>query len=385
MYRKGKNIYKLKNRRCEGRYIKGKDKLGHVQYVYVHAKGCREAKRKIMSQNITNQAESLAAEIKNIKFSVIANNWLIEKKVCLKYSSYIKYKNVLNGYILPYFKDYRINNISYSDVTAFLSQLMTTAGTKNTGLSNKTVSDVLSIFQAILCYAKKKKGICIEYDAKNISIKHEKKYFNIISKPNQTILLTYIKNNISYKNIGILISLCTGLRIGEVCALRWEDISFDDYTVYIHHTMQRIQTENDPERKTKIIITEPKSISSIRKIPLPSDLVNILNNSLLEHNGFVLTGCENKFVEPRVLENHFKKILKYCNIPETNFHTLRHTFATNCVEVGFDVKSLSEILGHANVSITMNRYVHPSMDLKRDNMNKLTNVFTIKQCRYETK
>lgn len=142
--------------------------------------------------------------------------------------------------------------------------------------------------------------------------------------------------------------------------------------------MQRIQTDDKQDRRrTKIIITSPKSSCAIRYIPMSEYLFSILQNPMFSHQGFVLTGESDKYIEPRTMENHFKKVLERCNIDYVNFHVLRHTFATRCIEAGFDIKSLSEILGHASVAITMNCYVHPSMELKRENMKKLSTIFEL--------
>ena len=181
-------------------------------------------------------------------------------------------------------------------------------------------------------------------------------------------------------NIGILVCLFTGIRVGELCALKWEDISFSEKTLYIHRTMQRIQIEhtqpNQEGARTKVIVTNPKSQCSVRTIPLPDKLVRILKSVPNTSSGYFLTSSETKWIEPRTMQNHFKRLLKCCEVKDANYHTLRHTFATRCVELGFDVKSLSEILGHASVNITMNRYVHPSMQLKRENMQRLSSLFT---------
>ena len=135
--------------------------------------------------------------------------------------------------------------------------------------------------------------------------------------------------------------------------------------------MQRLHNlDEDTERKTFIEIDTPKTQSSLRKIPIPAELMKYLKSAYVE-DAYVLSGSKDKFVEPRTMENRFKSILKKCGIEKINFHVLRHSFATKCVELGFDIKSLSEILGHANVNITLNRYVHPSMKLKHANMNKL--------------
>lgn len=137
--------------------------------------------------------------------------------------------------------------------------------------------------------------------------------------------------------------------------------------------MQRLRV-NGKERKTEVKILEPKSKHSIRTIPLPDVLVRLLKK-YYKKDAFLLTGDKDRFIEPRVMQNRFKRILKKCGIEDANFHATRHTFATRCVELNFDIKSLSEILGHASVTITMNKYVHPSMELKAENMNKFSGRF----------
>ena len=126
--------------------------------------------------------------------------------------------------------------------------------------------------------------------------------------------------------------------------------------------------------KTTIVISAPKSDCSIRTIPIPDDIFQILEKQQKKANAYILTGNTYEYIEPRTLQYRFRSLMNQCDIEDAHFHVLRHTFATRCVELGFDVKSLSEILGHASVNITMNRYVHPSMELKQKNMNMLSNL-----------
>ena len=152
----------------------------------------------------------------------------------------------------------------------------------------------------------------------------------------------------------------------------------EEQYIYVHRTLQRLQNKDNEIQRTSILISEPKSQCSIRKIPIPNELFQLILSMKQPSNTYFLTGRTQVFVEPRTLQNRFKVIIKQCNIKDANFHCLRHTFATRCVELGFDVKSLSEILGHANVNITMNRYVHPSMELKQKNMNLFSDLFSVK-------
>ena len=170
-----------------------------------------------------------------------------------------------------------------------------------------------------------------------------------------------------------MLSLYTGIRLGELCALRWNCVDLNLGIIKVKQTMQRRQnTDPAEERRTKIVFTDPKTQTSSRTIPLPASLLMLAYSFQSTPNSFVLTGSSEKYIEPRTMQNHFKRIIQESGISSVNYHALRHTFATRCVEVGFEIKTLSEILGHATVNITLNRYVHSSFELKRQNMNKLT-------------
>ena len=208
-------------------------------------------------------------------------------------------------------------------------------------------------------------------------IRQDMKEMRVLSRSEHERLCQYLYASDKPKDIGLLICLFTGIRIGEICALKWEDISPVEQTLSVHQSMQRIQLQNDPDgKKTKILISTPKSQCSIRTIPLAERLAIYLLAHRKSSESYVLTGTT-RYVEPRSLQNHFKKVMDQCEIPDANFHCLRHSFATRCIETGFDIKSLSEILGHSTVNITMNRYVHPSMELKRENMNRLTDLVSV--------
>ena len=215
-------------------------------------------------------------------------------------------------------------------------------------------------------------------DGSAIQVKRTATPMRVFSKTEQEQLCKYILAEPEPCNIGILVCLFTGLRIGEICALRWEDVSFADQTIHVHHTLQRVQNQSGNGPKTKIVVTTPKSSCSIRTIPIPDELSEMLAAHKRSSVGYLLTNDERKFVEPRTMQNRFKKALKSSGVESANFHATRHTFATRCIELGFDVKSLSEILGHATVNITMNRYVHPTLELKKENMKKLSSLLTVK-------
>lgn len=194
----------------------------------------------------------------------------------------------------------------------------------------------------------------------------------VLSVAEQVTLAKHLKEDGRAIALGILLALYTGIRLGELCALRWEHVDLHEKALYIRSTLQRIPNLSGVGPKTHVTITPPKSKCSLRKIPLPNFLVALLESAAIHSQAYLLTGVEWRFMEPRTMQYHFKRYIATCRIADANFHCLRHTFATRCIELGFDVKSLSEILGHSNVNITLNRYVHSSFDLKRENMAKLS-------------
>lgn len=376
MPRTGENIYKRKDGRWEGRYLKGKTYTGKGSYGYVYGKTYREVKEKQLKAMTQVATLNIPEESKTYgTFGETALSWLSATEAQVKESSAVKYRSLLEKHILPTFRDCRICELTNEKIQTFSTELLTGGGICGRGLAAKTVSDILSVLRSVLSFAAEQ-GKIIPTDGRGIRIKRNQKPLRVLSRNEQDILCKYLLENADRKNTGILLCLFTGIRVGELCALRWEDISFHDYTVHIHKTMQRIKNRDGNTAKTKVIITEPKSPCSNRLIPIPRELISVLKASPYR-TGYFLTGTEQQ-MEPRVMQNQFKGILAKCKIEHANFHALRHTFATRCIELDFDPKSLSEILGHANVTITMNRYVHPTMEFKRDHMDRLSDLLSVK-------
>ena len=375
MPKKGENIYKRKDGRWEGRYIKSRTESGKIIYGYVYARSYRETKEK-QKAKIASYTSQIANKNEHV-FSNIASEWFESIKLHTKTSTQNKYHNMLTNYILPEYGNQPFSTITYEFIEAHCKFLLESGGKKGNGLSPKTVSDVLAIIRNISKFAIRK-GIYVANDANAVQIRQDIKPMRVLNKAEQSQLCEYILKKPEACSIGILVCMFTGLRIGEICALRWDDISFSDQSIYIHHTLQRIQMHRGHGAKTEVVVTTPKSSCSIRKIPLPDEILEILVLNKKASSGYVLTNDEYKFIEPRTMQNKFKKILKAVGIENANFHALRHTFATRCVELGFDVKSLSEILGHATVNITMNRYVHPTYEMKKKNMQKLSGLLAVK-------
>lgn len=373
MPKQGKNIYLRKDGRWEGRYPKRR-KDGKIQYGYVFGKSYEEAAQKLdEALQQLNDVKPCASE----SFESVSEEWLQVLAPELKASSIAKYSNTMHSYLTPKFGTQGICDISRSDVLLFSKGLLTSGGIKGKGLAPKTVNSTLSVLKNIFEYARREKNFPVA-EISDISVKQPQKPMRILSRSEQKRLSQFLLGNLSPCHLGILLCLYTGLRIGEICALKWDDICISEKYLHVHKTMQRIQIPGLPEKKTKVIIQAPKSDCSIRTIPIPCEILNILLSSQKRADAFLLTGLVHSYMEPRSMENHFKAVAKKCDINDVNFHALRHTFATRCVELGFDIKSLSEILGHASVNITLNRYVHPSMELKQKNMDMLSDLLTTK-------
>ena len=377
MPRRGENIYKRKDGRWEGRYIKARNGT-KVRYGYVYAKTYAEAKKilAVKRSEITLKKDAASVSVKeDITLNDMTVLWFSDNQGNLKASTLSKYRNLLYSYILPNIGMNKLCDLDYETLSDFCTMLLVSGGLRQQGLSPKTVSDTLTIIKSVLKYAERRK-YSVDLTALDVSVKVKTTPLRILSVPEEQSLITYLKKKNTLIGRGILLSMFTGIRLGELCALTWRDISLEQHTLHVHQTMQRIQT-NDSPQKTKVMITKPKSQCSVRDIPL-SRAIAALFPEPAAAEAYILTDRADQYIEPRTMQNHFKRILKEVGMEDVHFHTLRHTFATRCIEAGFDIKSLSEILGHASVSITLNRYVHPSMELKQKNMEKLSDLFSVK-------
>lgn len=311
MLKQGKNIYLRKDGRWEGRYIKERVN-GKTRYGYVFGKSYEEALNKLM------QATCQFTDTQNlpsITFGSVSSEWLIVQTPELKASSIARYRNLLNSYILPQFSTSTIQEIQRSEVVVFSKNLLTSGGAHSQGLAPKTVNSVLSVLKNVFTYASNEKGILVA-DIKDISVKQPQKPMRILSKGEQKALSEYLCSDPTPCNMGILLSLYTGLRIGEVCALRWQDIRVEEQYLYIHQTMQRIQVEGDGRKRTEVVILPPKSDCSIRRIPIPDEILRLLKASRKQDDAFLLTGLVQSYIEPRCLENQFKAVSKECGLTD---------------------------------------------------------------------
>ena len=374
MSKKGENIYKRKDGRWEGRYIRSYGENGKPRYGYVYAATYREVKQKLEERKSCVEDVQIGDIPRfNMSYGEVLNAWLQSVRINIKESTYARYFRLIETHIRPALGKYPVCKISTQLVEGVIrDQLNSGRLDGKGGLSPKTVTDILTIIKRSMEYARYN-GFDIICDLRRLTIKKKDQEMRVLTQAEQSALVNVLLEDTDRYKFGVLLSLYTGIRIGELCALRWEDISIPTATLKVRKTMQRIQdTDVATTTKTKVIVTEPKSQCSVRDIPLPQFIVDIAEKFVDHPKAFVLSGDKNRYIEPRTMQNHFKAYVKESKIEDANYHALRHTFATRCIEVGFEIKTLSEILGHANVNITLNRYVHSSFDLKCANMNKLS-------------
>lgn len=358
MARRGENIYKRKDGRWEGR-IQVEQPNGKAKLHSIYAHSYLEIKRKMKNFCV----EEYCPKAADNTVEYYTEQWLQSVKLRCKQSTYSKYSNVCKNHIVPVLGNIYMNNLCNEDIYRFLSI--------NEVLAPKTLNDILCVLKMICSYAEAggcKGRVCFD----KISIRVPKSVTQVLPIDEQRQLVRYLLTDVDLVKLGIYLVICTGIRIGELCALRRGCVDLKNGLLHIGATMQRVQTDNT-DKKTEVIVTEPKSACSIRDIPLTKDMVKLFEPHFLNmpDNAYLLTGECGRFIEPNTMRYHFSKILKACGIRYIKFHSLRHSFATRCIESGVDIKTLSEILGHENVNITLNRYVHSSVDLKRKSMEKL--------------
>lgn len=369
MPKRGENIRKRKDGRWEGRYKIGVLPSGQTQHRSVYGKTYSEVKTKLLSQK--GKEEKLTGYRKELRFSELTKLWMTSNAIRLKGATENKYQIILDKHILPELGGLRLSQLSSSLINEFLDRKLNDGRLDGAGgLSASYVSTMRVIIIAALKYGVDEK-LCLPLRTPVHKPMSSKKEITILSEDCCAVLEQSLMVQFDRDALGILISLHTGMRIGEICALRWGDVDFENKIIKVRHTVARVKATTNENCKSKLILDKPKTKSSMREIPINSFLLPLLIQIKQDAVSEFVISETNTFVSPRTFEYRFQKKFENLNIKRVNFHTLRHTFATRCIAHGVDEKSLSEILGHADVGITLNIYVHSSMDMKRVQMEKI--------------
>ncbi len=368
MARKGRNIYQRKDGRWEGRIVTGYDGSGKRKYRSVYGASYTETKKKM--QRYLEEYGSFKGDGRTIGY--ILTCWLEQKKKECKASTYAGYRRIVEKHLLSYWADVYPESLDAEKIRKFI---MTK---KNDGLNHRYVKTIYALLiQALKYYENEHETVryripSLSLAGKNEEISVEKNLppLEMISKIEKILYLDETP-----EQAGILIAINSGVRIGELCALQWQDVDLERGTIHVNKTMQRIKTYVDRHAgtgmETEICIMKPKSDSSVREIPLPSRLSEFLKEKKGAPEEYVIPGKRAAYCEPRTLQYRFERFLDRNGLEGFHFHALRHCFASRCIELGFDAKSLSEIMGHSDIRITLQLYVHTSLRQKRLLMERL--------------
>lgn len=363
MARRERNIYKRKDGRFEARYIKERDNQGKARYGAVYARTYAEVKAKLeLAKSKANKnTPPLEAPAQSIVEKL--ENYLFNLRPHIKESTYGLYRRYIDKHLYPHFKDTPYSQLTFDMVQEFISKLI-----KN-GLSVVTVQAVFNFLRS---------GVKKDFPPETFEVKFSKQFpykIDVLSRDEQKQLEAVANSSDRINRISVILCLYTGIRIGELCGLLWRDIDFERGVLRVRRTLQRV-TDTTGIKKTKVICLAPKSSSSHRDIPLPSFLIEILREHRNPDADSYVINAGSGYIEPRNIQRRFKKLLSTANIRYVNFHAgTRHTFATRALESGFDIKTLSEILGHASVTVTLSKYAHVLDEHKRRNMELLGELF----------
>ena len=291
-------------------------------------------------------------------FSKVTELWKADKKQYVKKSTYAAYCLLIQSHLIPDLGEK--TDIQEVEVQFLVNRKLAA------GLSQKTVRDILVVLKMILRYGTKHGLMELHQIDIVFPTQREKRDIEVLTITNQRELMTYVKENFTFLNLGIFICLSTGLRIGEICALQWDDIDVTAGVIRVSKSIQRIYLTDGPEKFTELIIDKPKTKNSIREIPMTRDLLALVRplKKIVRGDFYVLTNAAAP-TEPRTYRCYFNKLQQQLGLPKRRFHGLRHSFATRCIESKCDYKTVSVLLGHSNISTTLNLYVHPNLEQKR--------------------
>lgn len=297
------------------------------------------------------------------------NIWLNKYvKHTIKLRTFITYQNIIDKHIIPLLGDYKLDEISSSIIQDFILLKIEKGNLINGNeLAYNTVNSIVSVLKQALKCAYNLELISKDITSKITLPQPKEKKIEVFDVKEQQLLESFcLSRKANY--LGIVLCLYTGLRIGELLALTWNDIDFDKKLLSVNKNVCTIKIDG----KSTMYVDEPKTKSSIRVIPIPKQLIPYLRKIKRSSSSmYVITTKSNGMVGTRSYQKTYTRILNKLNLKYRNFHSLRHTFATRALELGMDVKSLSEILGHKNAMITLNRYSHSLLNYKIEMMNKL--------------
>lgn len=368
MPRRGESIYKRKDGRWEARYIHHYEN-GKAKYRFLYGATYAQVKAK-RQQELSAQPPLRTAAPAAVSFGALSAQWLTHVRPAVKESTYTRYHRTVHRYLNARLGDAPLGALDAAQLRRLSFALAQGGGVHGKPLSAKTVADMMCVLRSILRYGEQLGYPCPHIDRLAISPRRGRTAM-ILTEQDRRRAEQLLWEADDPFSLGVLLTLYTGVRIGELCGLCWGDIDLHAGIATIRRTVERI-ADLDPTTpsRTKLVISEPKTAHSVRLIPIPTRLRDHMLAARRPAECYLLTGTA-QVREPQWCYQRYKAFMRRHGMGQYTFHALRHTFATRCVACGFDAKSLSEILGHANVSTTMAIYVHPTMEQKREQMERL--------------
>lgn len=352
--RKGENIYLRKDGRWEGRYSKGRKSNGKIKYGYVYGKSYTEVRQKIFPLRIQYHTIQQVQGFANETFEEWASYWLSYVQHDVKPSTFSSYYYKMNNYVLPMIKDVPLNELSLEQGKKILQNI-------NGKLAKSTIQVIFRILNKCLNYAKKC-GKIFSNPFSNLQLpKAKKTKVSALTRSEQKKLMSTALAEKNGSGILVLLALHSGMRIGEISALRWSDIDFDSGLIHVNNTYQRIGISQG-KQKTQLVFASSKTEASIRVIPIGRTLKKLLIDHKKGSTGEFVFSTNGQPCEPRLLTYHFHKIRLKADLSQIHFHQLRHTFATRCLESKGDISSVSALLGHASTQMTLDTYVNALLE-----------------------
>ena len=361
MSKRGENIYKRRDGRYEGRYVIGKNENGTTKFGYVYGYQYGAVKKELLqkkAQRLENRGEAHQGKMSVAHW---LDDWL---STCVRghvrQSSFQTYQTLCNKHILPRLGALDIAAITPEDVQDFLGAL------RKSGLSESTIRGIYRILKAMMNDAQED-GMIRKNPCKKIRLETAEPLEQRVLSRNEQEKLRCAAGD----HLPTMLGLYTGMRLGEICALRWSDIDWEQRTITVRRTVQRVVSAcSSTGKKTFLMIGKPKTKRSRRVLPMPAFLLELLEEQARKATSEYVLGTRSA-AEPRTIQRQFKRIAEKCGLGGVHFHTLRHSFATRMLELGVDVKTVSALLGHSSAKITLDVYVHSLFEQQRIAMEKM--------------
>ena len=352
--RRGENIYLRKDGRWEGRYPKGRKLNGRIKYGYVYGRSYTEVKEKLYPLRIRYQSLQRIQGVSAGTFGEWASVWLKEVQEDVKHSTLSSYYYKLTKYVFPFIKEVPLNELTFETGKILLNQLQKK-------LARSTVLVIFRIINKCLNRAKKSGKLHANPFLELKMPKAKQKKVRALTLTEQKKVMEIASNEKKGRGIPVLLALYSGLRIGEIAALKWADIDFETNLMYVQHTYQRIPSLHST-KKTQLILADSKTEASVRVVPIGKTLKRLLLQHRKQSKGSFVFSTNGQPCEPRLLTYHFHRIRLKAGLIQVHFHQLRHTFATRCLEARKDISSVSALLGHASTQMTLDTYVDAMLD-----------------------